>query len=91
MSDERGDACPFYGRALIQGSLRNPILTPTQARPGQGNNQCALITRAHAPCCMEQDALAPNWDKCGRNPVINGTEARRRMELIRRAQEKTAE
>lgn len=57
-------SCPFYGTAVHPGL--NVILTTD-------GNRCGLVTSAHAPCGMEMANLAPDWEKCPRNPIINGT------------------
>jgi hypothetical protein len=50
--------CPFYGHYAAE-LIRTLI-------PSHGN-QCALITRAHAPCAMEMDGKAPDLDHCDWN------------------------
>jgi hypothetical protein len=80
--------CPFYGRELVDHPGVHPVLKPTEGY------QCALITHAYGPCYMDVDGIEPEWDACGRNPVVNGTyeygieEARRRMALIQASEDR---
>jgi hypothetical protein len=63
--------CPFYAQALRQVSW---IAGGWMLIPNPDSNQCALITGAHSPCCMEVDERkAPDWSECFRNPDRNGT------------------
>jgi hypothetical protein len=66
--------CPFYGYALFHHEAvggGDTIMVPSQG------NQCALITDAHSPCAMQIDGLRPEWEKCQRNPCVNGSFAKR--------------
>jgi hypothetical protein len=67
--------CPFYAHALHQVTRHLvPELSGWMLIPNPGSNQCALITGAHSPCCMEVDEKkAPDWSECFRNPERNGT------------------
>ena len=53
--------CPFYGRAMFRAHYDSQ--PPFVLFPQQGN-QCALVTRSHAPCRMEMNGETPEWTTC---------------------------
>lgn len=59
---ERRINCLFYGRALAQNFL-DDAPQPFLLIDSRGN-QCALVTRAHAPCRMEIEQHPIDWETC---------------------------
>jgi hypothetical protein len=62
-------ACRFYGYYVIEEAL---------ALVAQSGNQCALIVDHYAPCQMEIEGQAPQWDRC----PLNTPRAARLVERI---------